>query len=651
MTQAGTLSLSPGALSPTRALNVTQSGPASGSLSGPFSFNLVNITSYGGNTSGSGGSDSFGLLNSNAAALRVNYAVSGANGQGQEAGLFALRQQASGQTGDMTGAVGSVYGNLTQTSGAMFGLVGFALIDTGYSGTGAYGIELDVGTTSGVNPTRRIGVSITNTKNGVAATLDAAILAASNTAGGEWKNIISLSKLYGQFPTASTSTFLSADTAATPINHILDLTNFTISGNIINAPNVSIAPSGLITSLGANIGAVSTDRLVLENLTAAANNAQQWSPRAHWIGQVWNTTAAASQALDWIAELQPRQGTSTSLDNVLVFSAQLNAGGYVPVVSFHLSGAVANNSSLNLNAPSGKNANMAYQDGGNNVWYAQNAGATDTYQILNSDANGNVARLVLTQAGALSGPVSVTSPLLIGGSGTTGTQLTFQTTTGNGTTDAFVFKRGNNGATTVATINNSGVMFGSTAPVYFISASANSGTLPSNPAGLGSNIVAAIANVDGAPTRIAMFAAGTGASNSVNYFASRGTIASPTATQSGDILGSNFWYGFGTVYYNGSGIVSTAQETWSSTAGGAALDVYTTPLTTLGINISTRFFPSGGVGVGTLTDPGIGSISANVKFVAAGNNGQTVTTTVRAAGGAADCTLIFTGGIKTGGTC
>lgn len=46
---------------------------------------------------------------------------------------------------------------------------------------------------------------------------------------------------------------------------------------------------------------------------------------------------------------------------------------------------------------------------------------------------------------------SITAPLIIGGSGTTGTQLTLQTTTGNGTTDALVVKGGNNGATTFAT--------------------------------------------------------------------------------------------------------------------------------------------------------------------------------------------------------
>ncbi len=56
----------------------------------------------------------------------------------------------------------------------------------------------------------------------------------------------------------------------------------------------------------------------------------------------------------------------------------------------------------------------------------------------------------------LSASTSLTSPLDIGGSGTTGTQLTFQTTTGAGTTDAFAFKGGNNGATTFATLSSGG---------------------------------------------------------------------------------------------------------------------------------------------------------------------------------------------------
>ncbi len=58
---------------------------------------------------------------------------------------------------------------------------------------------------------------------------------------------------------------------------------------------------------------------------------------------------------------------------------------------------------------------------------------------------------------------SMTGPLLIGGSGTTGTQLTLKTTTGNGTTDALVILGGNNGGTTFATFSANVLNLGTSA--------------------------------------------------------------------------------------------------------------------------------------------------------------------------------------------
>jgi hypothetical protein len=58
-----------------------------------------------------------------------------------------------------------------------------------------------------------------------------------------------------------------------------------------------------------------------------------------------------------------------------------------------------------------------------------------------------------------------------------------------------------------------------------------------------------------------------------------------------------------------------------------------------------------GLGVGATADPGIGKISALNGFVANGSSGLSATKTIRASGGTADCTLIYTGGILTGGTC
>ncbi len=60
---------------------------------------------------------------------------------------------------------------------------------------------------------------------------------------------------------------------------------------------------------------------------------------------------------------------------------------------------------------------------------------------------------------------SMTSPLSIGGSGTTGIQKTFKTTTGNGTTDAFAFVGGNNGGTTFATLAAAGLTLSMSSPL------------------------------------------------------------------------------------------------------------------------------------------------------------------------------------------
>lgn len=78
-----------------------------------------------------------------------------------------------------------------------------------------------------------------------------------------------------------------------------------------------------------NIGAVSTDGLVITNTTAAAVGAQQYSPRLHFHGSGWKTQAtAASRAVDFIVELQPIQGT-TAPTGQLVWASSIAGAAYV----------------------------------------------------------------------------------------------------------------------------------------------------------------------------------------------------------------------------------------------------------------------------------------------------------------------------------
>jgi hypothetical protein len=101
----------------------------------------------------------------------------------------------------------------------------------------------------------------------------------------------------------------------------------------------TLAASGAITGTQ-SIGATSTDGLVLTNTTAASVGAQQWSPRLHFTGQGWKTTAtAASQTVDFIQELQPVQGTANPTGN-LTWSSQVNGAGYGALMTLTSSGSV-----------------------------------------------------------------------------------------------------------------------------------------------------------------------------------------------------------------------------------------------------------------------------------------------------------------------
>ena len=94
-------------------------------------------------------------------------------------------------------------------------------------------------------------------------------------------------------------------------------------------------------------------------------------------------------------------------------------------------------------------------------------------------------------------------------------------------------------------------------------------------------------------------------------------------------------------------------ENWSAGHQGTHQDWYTTPSASTTIALRMRLQASGGLWIGdtTATDPGAGKVAAQNGFQSGSSAGLSVTKTVRASGGAADCTLIYTGGILTGGTC
>lgn len=107
--------------------------------------------------------------------------------------------------------------------------------------------------------------------------------------------------------------------------------------------------TGPITDTQNGIGETSTDGLVLVNNTAAANAAQQWSPRIRFRGYGWETSGTdTSMPTDWIIENQPVQSVLTEPSSKLAFSFQVNGGGYTPYFWFDTLNGFFISSHLNL---------------------------------------------------------------------------------------------------------------------------------------------------------------------------------------------------------------------------------------------------------------------------------------------------------------
>lgn len=123
------------------------------------------------------------------------------------------------------------------------------------------------------------------------------------------------------------------------------------------------------------------------------------------------------------------------------------------------------------------------------------------------------------------------------------------------------------------------------------------------------------AAADGNGTNIALQTFGTAVFSGVRYAGARGTAATPTAIQSGDIIGGNNAYGYQTgtnAYSPGAGFFFVATENFTATNNGTRVDIYGTA--------NGNTFPGSasasiqaGLMVGTTTDPGAGSLQLNAQ--------------------------------------
>lgn len=140
----------------------------------------------------------------------------------------------------------------------------------------------------------------------------------------------------------------------------------TTSTNLVFSTSPALTTPTVTTSAilsNNSLGAATADGYVLQNTTAAAAGAQQWSPNLHFKGQGWKTNAtAASQAVEFREYLVPVQGAANP-SGTLYWDSQVNSGGWVNQMTLTSSGV--------LSVPTGG----SYQINGANVLTATTLGS------------------------------------------------------------------------------------------------------------------------------------------------------------------------------------------------------------------------------------------------------------------------------------
>ncbi len=180
------------------------------------------------------------------------------------------------------------------------------------------------------------------------------------------------------------------------------------------------------------VGVTSADGLLLANNTAAAAGAQQYSPRLRLTGQGWQTNTAASQTVDWLAQVVPVQGAANPT-SYLDFSRQVNGGGYTNVLALTSGGNVGIGDTTPASLLTVGSGDLFQVDSSgnlvklNNVTYAWPASQGAANTVLTNDSAGTLTWTVPTSISGV-GDVTAVGDCASGAcfTGTSGTTVTFK---------------------------------------------------------------------------------------------------------------------------------------------------------------------------------------------------------------------------------
>jgi hypothetical protein len=200
----------------------------------------------------------------------------------------------------------------------------------------------------------------------------------------------------------------------------------------------------------------------------------------------------------------------------------------------------------------------------------------------------------------LAGTTSTTSPLHYGGSAT-GSTLTINGTSNGSPSSAFLALQS----------NGQNVGIGNTSPKTFLDLNEN---LSSSPALAASTSMQRWQSADGASGGVewVSYGAGIGGGNILTGAVVGGTAATPLATPANRVMiNVSGWGHNGTALSKGGIITMYAPSLWSGSNQATQIDFYTTPQSSTALALAVSILPSGGLAVGTTSDPGTGMIYTN----------------------------------------
>lgn len=182
----------------------------------------------------------------------------------------------------------------------------------------------------------------TVTSDGTNYQLSACTALSGGSTGANPTGTVGLSAVNG-----SATTFLRSDAAPALSQAIVPTWTGVHTFSATPVFNAGTSSNGISTITIAPAANTSTDGYICQDTTAASLGNQQFSCRIRLTGQGWQTNTSASQPVDWIIENQPVQGAANPFP-LLVFSSQVNGGGYTSQFTFTPGGYLNGVNGLNL---------------------------------------------------------------------------------------------------------------------------------------------------------------------------------------------------------------------------------------------------------------------------------------------------------------